>query len=190
MDWHGDTKSHASKFYPTRGRKGKKMSGKVGHDELLRAMDAKWLARWFEMFYTHHNRYPSTEEKYEVGATCKFRSEYERMADMSPTVIIDRDISNMLATKDGTVAYLEKSIDQMRANDAAVKAASPYDYTQPTEAEIAARKIRNDLRQKCPIPVEMLRKVLEKKLPKDTIMEIYDVSEADFKLYFNAMFGE
>lgn len=190
MDWHGDTKAHASKFYPTNGRKGKKMTGKVGHDELMRARDSKWLSKWFEMFYTRHGRYPSTEEKYEVMLTCSLRAEYDRLSDVYRSVVIDRDVSDMLATEGSTSTYLEKSIDKMRAEDAAAKAASPYDYTQATEAEIAARKIRFDLRTKCPIPVEMLRKVLEKKMPKETIMDVYDVTEADFKLYFDAMFGE
>lgn len=187
MDWHGDKKAPASKFYPTKGRKGKKMTGKPGHDELMRARDAKWLDKWMQMFKFRYQRFPSDEEKYEVMRTCRLRAEYERLSNMNVAVIIDRDTSDMLADDRDPVAYLKESIARMRADEDARKVEiPPYEPTTEDELERARRIMK--LRVECPVPIEMMRKVRDGKMDRDIVLAAFDLSAAQFTIYYEALF--
>lgn len=188
MDWHSDKKAPASNFYPTRGRKGRKMTGKPGRDELVRARDAKWLNKWIEAFKLRHQRPPSDEEKYAVMRTGRLRAEYERLSNMNVVVIIDRDTNDMLADGRDPVAYLKESIARMKAEEAARKAEEPS-YEYPTEEELERTRRIIKLRVECPVPIEMMRKVRDGKLDRDIVLEAFDLDAKQFAIYYDAMFS-
>jgi hypothetical protein len=187
LDWHGDKKAPASKFYPTKGRKGKKMTGKPGHDELVGERDAKWYDKWMDAYCKRHGVYPPDDVRYEVMRTHRLRAEYERLMETGTTYVVDRDLSDMTADGRDPVAYLKESIERMKAEEAEEKKARGLVQDNPDDAE--RRQRRWDLRLKCPIPVDMMRKLKDGKMSRELLMEAYEVSADDFSLYYDAMFG-
>lgn len=184
MHWHQDNKAPASKFYPTKGRKGKKMSGKPGRDELLRSRDCKWVEKWMEAFYKVHDRYPSTEEKYEVMRTARVRDEYEFLSGSdAPAVVIDREVETLASGAD-PVAYLSEAVERQKAEEAAAPAFEAVTATEMSDA-VAAGK----LRARCPIPMDLFRNHRNGKMRKEVLMAAFELSSEEFDIYFTAMFG-
>lgn len=56
MDWHTDHNSAAQKFYPSKGRRGKGMTGKASQMALLRGKHSKFANKWLKLYEQRYRK--------------------------------------------------------------------------------------------------------------------------------------
>lgn len=179
MDWHPDKKANASKLYPTHGRKGKKMVGKPGKDELLREKNARYLDRWAEAFEARHNRPPTELEKRTVLMEGRVIKDYDRLRDAAVTRVVERKVDGADQLKDwvhGTEAA--KKIDELMYG--AQRAAE--------EARVQRNRARFDVRVACPIPLPVMERTRDGVAPKNLVCETFGITEPELESYLDAFF--
>ena len=177
MDWNPDTKAHASKFYPLHGRKGKKMIGKPGHDELIRSKHARFLSKWEKIFIERNGREPSEEEARTLIMEQKVIENYDRLRDIHSTTTVERVISDEKA--------LRESVEGQRAVSAIDALMGPKDTQEAHQRNIQ----RGRLRGKCPIPLSVMNKLNAGQIGQAIVASTFDIQEQEVLQYINAFFG-
>lgn len=181
MHWHEDKKASAPKFYPTNGRKGKKMVGKPGRDELMREKHAKHLARWEKAFIQRHNRPPTEEEKWAIIAEGRVGADLNRLRDIHTRTIESTELIDVDALKTSFMGQkAADDIDKLLAEREKAR----------EDAESSKSLKRAKVRATCPIPFDVMKRLGSGIIAREAIQETFGIVPEEMERYFDAFFGE
>jgi len=88
MDYHRDTNANASRFYPSKGRIGKKMTGGSNRTAILRQKMQKELGRWIRLYKKKHGREPNlVEQRFAIDNPLWLEAEIDKVSPKIRVII-------------------------------------------------------------------------------------------------------
>jgi hypothetical protein len=181
MDWHADRNTPAQKLYPSKGRKGKMMTGKPGRGELMAAKQGKWVNTYKKWYLIRHKTEPTKAQIDELIMTGMLAKEAARLSGENFTVILEVEVERMdngMKPAD----YLAISIANRKAEDEAKKMAEPAN-----NCDEEARKMR--LRFGCPMPRNVIHRLMTGAVKPADICDVFGLTAQQVESYMEGFAG-
>ena len=195
MHWHQDNSASASKFFPSKGRIGKKMSGGANKTAILREKTTKLFNQWVKLYEKKNGIEPlGGEQRYAIDNPQWILRQIEHLS--GPTLTFRHKVScNCKGCVDDRPngegpwsQVLKTSVDAIRAREAEAKRLEA-EAKAIAAAKIAEQRRKFQLRISCPIPQKVLKRYMQGVIGADIIKATFgNFSAEQLEEYCNAFF--